>query len=368
MKKVFLLAYTNVNLGDDLFIYLICKRYPNLKFTIEYHENHLEYFREVNNIEVFKKPISERIYEKITKRRLPFTKNMQHIKKSDLTINIGGSIFMERKKWKQIAKDYQKKITNSKSFYILGSNFGPYFNSEYKETYENIFKNVNDICFRDNYSYELFSTSDNIRVAPDIIFSLPKYINVEKNIRLREAPYIVLSIIDLKSRKELSEYTEQYITFLTKLVKLLIEKQYKVVLMSFCRKEGDLNAINGVLDRLGLDDEIENNVEVYSYEGNIRESLNIIKNSNGILATRFHATILGLTFGIPTLPVIYSKKTTNMLNDINFKGERISLDNLNQIDLNKVIFQLGNKENIDISSLSEQSEMHFKKLDKTIKY
>ena len=45
MKKVFLYAYDKQNLGDDLFIHTICKRYPKVKFYLWSDELNKENFK-----------------------------------------------------------------------------------------------------------------------------------------------------------------------------------------------------------------------------------------------------------------------------------------------------------------------------------
>ena len=49
MKKVFLYAYDKQNLGDDLFIYTICNRYPKTKFYLWSDEQNKEIFKKVKN-------------------------------------------------------------------------------------------------------------------------------------------------------------------------------------------------------------------------------------------------------------------------------------------------------------------------------
>ena len=46
-----------------------------------------------------------------------------------------------------------------------------------------------------------------------------------------------------------------------------------------------------------------------------------------LYATRFHATILGALFGIPTIPIIYSDKTQHVLDDIGWLGDTLDLRN-----------------------------------------
>ena len=39
MRKVALMAYMNANLGDDLFLRILCQRYPNVQFYIRGNNN-----------------------------------------------------------------------------------------------------------------------------------------------------------------------------------------------------------------------------------------------------------------------------------------------------------------------------------------
>lgn len=71
--------------------------------------------------------------------------------------------------WDREIKFYQSvKIP----YDIIGSNVGPIRSNEFIETISNIFKNAQDVCFRDSNSYELFKDMPTTRVATDIAFSL----------------------------------------------------------------------------------------------------------------------------------------------------------------------------------------------------
>ena len=52
MKKVFLYAYDCQNLGDDLFVHAIAKRYPGVKFFIWSDAMNVETFRQIPNLKV----------------------------------------------------------------------------------------------------------------------------------------------------------------------------------------------------------------------------------------------------------------------------------------------------------------------------
>lgn len=130
------------------------------------------------------------------------------INQCDAGIYIGGSIFMQLPQWKSQFKEREKLINkfyeDNKPYFILGSNFGPYKEMEFVEEYKKLFRKCNDICFRDEYSYSLFSELKNVRVNPDIVFQL-KYSNKSK---IKNS--LGISLIDLNSIANLSEYREVY--------------------------------------------------------------------------------------------------------------------------------------------------------------
>ena len=52
-KKIFILAYTRQNLGDDLFIYMLLNKYPNVQFYINIeNDEHSKLFENFNNITI----------------------------------------------------------------------------------------------------------------------------------------------------------------------------------------------------------------------------------------------------------------------------------------------------------------------------
>lgn len=354
MKKFLVKAYLNFNLGDDLFIKILTERYPNINFYIESNDKKYMKIFKSNNIYIYQKNKIEKRLIKIGV--LKYFLYKKFLKKMDGIINIGGSIFMENSI--NYKKDVEKRKIENKvvkgNYYILGANFGPFKREEFKNGYKEFFSKCEDICFRDKYSYNLFSELPNTRYASDIVFSLKNNI-VCKDIEGK----ILISVIKPSIRKELKTKDKEYYEIIKKIILSGVKIGKKIQLISFCENEGDEEAILEI--RKILPEKIEKNIDTYLYRGNIEEALEIINNSEIVIATRFHAMILGFIYEKKVLPICYSKKMVNVLNDLNFSGRYLTFDKLENFDINEIA-ENNKLEREVLKKIVKMSEEHFKKL------
>lgn len=347
---ILLEAYSSLNLGDDLFIKIICERYPDHNFVLLADSRYRKIYEKLDNLSVF--PMYrgiERIFRYYSKKKIKIANEL------DATVNIGGSIFIEPETQSQVKiEDYNRLINASSNFFIIGSNFGPYKNDTFYHDYKDMFKAVNDVCFRDNFSYELFSELPNVRYAPDVVFSL----DVD-NIRIKNSGnYYVLSVINLENRTGLKEYTTIYEETIANLSRKLMENGYKVVLMSFCEAEGDEIAIERIKSKLD-----SNRAITYFYRGDLDEALSLIKASSGVIATRFHSMILAWLFNLPVVPLIYSDKTLNVIKDVGFDNYHTHISQMDKFDYDLALEKLSENIYFDINDSITASNHQFKALD-----
>lgn len=351
-KPVVVRAYINNNLGDDLFLYILAKRYSSQKFIAF---SRTRSYLNLPNLRIIYIP---RFLNKFVKL-VTFSKiDMAYpkLKKYPLEVLIGGSMFIEGRS----SDNYLD--TNKKNFY-LGCNFGPYQTENYLKKYHEIFSKVNDICFRDEYSYNLFRGLPNVRMASDIVFSLPEESDKLHLSTEYQEPYVVISIMDF-AQNNLEAQEEEYLKFLHSAIKKFILQKYRVILISFCKKDGDELGIRKVLS-LQFTEYEKTQIDTYFYRGNIVEVLQLFKNATAVVGTRFHSTVLGLHFGIPTLPIIYSQKTKNMLASIKFTGKIFDFDKNWHIDdcINESFYL---QPKID-QEIHYNAKKHFMKLDRELK-
>ena len=341
MKKIFILAYARRNLGDDLFIEMLLKRYPKVSFYINVENpEHAILFKKFPNITV------------ISEKERNLTK--QNADEYDGYIYVGGSIFMEGGVVYNITDEFLDFLKECKQknipFCYVSSNFGPAYTQAYIDLAKNVYENCKDICFRDKYSYNLFKDIPTIRYAPDLLFSYDiGKCEKEKNT-------IGISVIDLEIRENFKNREKEYIDFLTSNIINYINEGNKVYLFSFCRQEGDEKAIDKIVANI-KDEKYIDNIYVVNYDGDIEKFLEVYKKMEYMLCQRFHSLILSYICKQKFYVISYSKKIDNIIDELNLCDEYVKLDQINSnksIDLKEFFEVETNKLEIIKKSSLEQ--------------
>ncbi len=316
MKRIKLRAYFARNLGDDLMVDILLRRYPQHKFWVNNTQLETEVFRKYPNFENRaalwehygrRNHIANLLTLNRKKDFLLHRMVQQRNKGCNGSVYIGGSLFMEgvRDTAEYIRQEEEK--LDAGPLFIIGANFGPYETEGFRAAFEEYFKKCAGITFRDQASYRCFATLDNAAYAPDVVLNLP------------DAPKagngsVIISVIDVRSRPKLKEYTQSYDRFIADTCQTCVAQGKKPVLMSFCESEGDCAAIERIKELLPV--EIREKTGVYAYNGNIPEALEQIAQADFVLATRFHAMILALCFEKPFFCLSYSDKIKWVLEDL----------------------------------------------------
>lgn len=138
----------------------------------------------------------------------------------------------------------------------------------------------------------------------------------------------------------------------------LLQKNKHILLMSFCKSQGDLDVAKEIKRKLLKNNsEYKDKVHLYSYE-NIDYSLKLIRESEAIIATRYHAMILGWLYQKPMFVVSYSNKINNVILDI--FPEQSSIDFYKDIKFNKIKSE-------NLMEVRKKATLHFKYLDSDYK-
>ena len=341
MKKVYILAYSKMNLGDDIFIDMLVKRYKNIQFYSKNMRMDSYAYKENSNLHFIDYTLDELV----------------DLADFDAFVYIGGSIFMEHaggieriEKLKELAiKCNHLGIP----FYYISSNFGPYQTEEYKTSVAEMFGEVTDVCLRDKASFEIFNNIPTVRYAPDAVLAYnPPKVEKEKNT-------IGISVINFKFREKLKNYEQKYYDVLINSIENYIQRGFKIKLFSFCKYEGDEDTAQLILNKISK----KRSVELVTYNGNIKEFLKKYGKVEYMICSRFHSMILSYILKQKSYILSYSNKITNVIKDldlINTYQTFGDINNINYIDLNS--FKDFNYNDLILSEANKQ----FAKLDEQL--
>lgn len=348
--KVFLFAYTKTNLGDDIFLKMISEKYKDVEFFINIpNVNDRKIFGGIDNVSFIENESDNRNLENI------------NVDEYDAFVYIGGSIFIESERALGSRKKFNSFITRcnekNKPFFYISSNFGPYKSLEYFGLSQETMKLCSDICFRDKYSFDLFSDISSVRYAPDLIFSY----DVGKVVTEKES--VGISVIDFEIRDDLASYSKKYFRLLANSINSYVRNGKKIYLFSFCEYEGDESGIEKLISY--LDKEIIRNVEIIKYTGDVDEFMKVYKKMEYMICTRFHSMILSVNCNHKIYCVSYSKKMNNVAEDLGFN---IEIKNIKDLDSDFIQINDFRKVQDDIMKYcKEGAQKQFDEFDKFVK-
>lgn len=277
-------------------------------------------------------------------------------KKIDATVYIGGSLFIEQPGWEKAFSQMKRMHKNGRPFFIIGANFGPYHSETFKQAHEAFFSEVTDICFRDHDSQNLFQDMNHVRYAPDVIFQLYDKVEQEPSER---GEHLLISVIDPSIRSDLADVDEPYFAALAHIVTEAVEKNWAVTLTAFCPYENDDVAAWEVIRRIPAS--YKDHVDLHTYDGNLEEVFQLFQRATHVIATRFHAMILGWIYEKNVLPITYSPKMETVLADINYDGDVQSIKQMSAATSNDVFTMT--QAHVPLEQLACASTHHFKQLD-----
>ena len=128
---------------------------------------------------------------------------------------------------------------------------------------------------------------------------------------------------------------------------------------SFCNSEGDDNLINKLTSCY-----CSNEIKVLSYGKNsYKEVIGVIKSADLLLASRFHAMILGWLYNVPTIVISYSKKLENVISDLNNKSLVFPVEDIKSMS-DELIVSYRERPHIDLATIQKEANKHFKYTDK----
>lgn len=353
--KILLNGFFHENLGDDLFFHLITARYPQHKFYLPVHADHKKAYAGKQNVKLLPQSKFLRGVNKILCRITPKLGVQAWLsRKTDLSVLIGGSMFQELSQDGSDLKRLAAMPRHPKALYILGINFGPHRTQAYLDACRGYLSEARDVCFRDSISYNYFSDLKNTRLGSDMVFNIQQLCPPAT----QKENTCVISIMDFSAKPALAPFADAYYHFLLDVATQQQKIGRKIRLISFCKWEGDERAIETFLSL--CPPQLRTHIQVECYNGqNWQQICERISAASFLIASRFHSMILGMVYGVPTVPISYSNKTMQVLSDLDREHFAITPQMLSTTAAD----QLQPMEDTDISECVLHASNHFLALD-----
>lgn len=311
-------AYSNLNVGDDLYLHIVFRRYPEHTFTLIpnlYFESYVKIFAAYQNVRVegSRSDLAGRVMARLGRPLLP-----RQLKEFDGCIYIGGSIFIENPDNHLFDDLLRREVSffarRGRPNFILSCNFGPYFHESFRREKETLFLKCADVCFRDQKSYALFSSLPQARLAADAVFLYPVPHPAKKKA-------VGFSLADLSARPAYAHLFEQYFSYLKQAAQTAIDKGYEIYLFSFCSAEGDERVANLLAEVLPACHKV-------SYTGDMNSFLQSYLSMSYTINTRLHGVVLSSMAGIPTIALSYTDKIHNLIQDLSLPADCLDLNTM----------------------------------------
>lgn len=365
MKKVIIYAYTKFNVGDDLLIQTLCLRYPEVQFMLYAPKGYKELLSENKNLHVYESSSWISKFLNLSGRIFSIRNLFERILASRCCacVLITGSLFIQTsQRWDDYVEYFRSKRVGKQPFFLLSANFGPYWDEGFRRDFGVLFSEYSDVCFRETYSMRLFSDLPNVRCAPDAVFCNTKINNIA-SLERASRKSVAISLINLEDRPRLRKYEYSYLSALRHLCCEFLTKGYEINIISFCESEGDNYAARKLIDQLPAIPNREDRVELLSYKNDLNTVLQRFEDAEFVIATRFHAMIVGWMLRKKVLPICYSGKMEHVLDDISYDGPVAKVWELDSEDvLTRLCDDITSP--FPISSVQKDAERQFSKLDK----
>lgn len=357
-KKIAISAYLANNLGDDMFIQTLCLRYPNVQFYVRRLQFSNKTLQVIENLHVSEPERGE----EASAIDLSPEISVDYYAQFDAVVLIGGSVFRQQEGI-PVHRHFEE-LKAAKKLFIIGANFGPYINQWFLDRYRAWFMEAEDVCFRDSTSMGYFPELKTVRWAPDVLLGYP----VDAQIKREKSGFILVSLIDCNCPGRpwsTRQCLEAYEDGLAAICLEFARRGYGIDLVPFCINEGDMLAAQRIMKR--CQDQGETNIWISPYTGDISATLNEIAEAEYIIATRFHAMVLGWVYGKPTYPIVYSRKQETVIRDLDFRGAYCGIEEVGGACTKDIVDALVNSEGFSCGNAIEQAQNQFLALDRFLK-
>jgi len=329
MKKIFVKAFLEKNLGDDIMLIELFRHFPNFYFYLScsnrYMNQYKRFFSGYPNVEM----TGVQLYQISVFGNGYFAGIVQ----------IGGSILQGTRlkgcfyRWRNICAIIKQKKYGT--FYnIIGCNTGPFINKVTQKFVEAEIKSATCISLRDRMSFDYVKGihyKGKAVYADDIVMGyvskLKEEIDYKKEQRLGIS---VMLPINLKSQKQ--RVIDSYIQLADHYI---LKTGNPVSLLCFNMGSQDDYSIAKAVK---MGSAYCSQIKIICYQqSNIRDMINNIAQCSNMIAVRFHSLIIGCVLNLNVFPISYSEKTENILDDWGYTGCRVNMKEFLSADYDSLV-------------------------------
>lgn len=349
--RVFVDGYFDYNFGDDVMIYSLVDFLLTNKSVV-----YMKRPDEFVGLEIVNKYKDKVIFVE--------DNSAQTLKANGVQVyaTIGGSVFPHGSAKEGILryltlKKYVGLKRSGIKLCIINCNIGAFKCKVGINATKRILRLADYITCRDEYSYNFIKQiNSKVLLFPDILFSVFS----EINLRNSDLPTNIIGISTYMGYKSYSQKDNINIyNFLhTYIEKLLLENRtLKIKLFSF---DGGYNSDLPMAHKLKNNSENSERIDIVAYEGEIEGFVKELSMVDWIVGLRFHSIVFSLAASIPCLPIIYEKKTEELLKQIGYSKELFYTDKIEECNVS-------NSQNCILPSefsgekLTQESHLHFQR-------
>lgn len=238
---------------------------------------------------------------------------------------IGGSVWSENALIEK--SETFKELTNKGiKCNAWGGNLSYYKKPEVAKKYIlNSLKSLSNYTFRDSYSSNFVDNGKSFFHDP--VYSIGKDIrDATSQVEDRSFKIMISSCTPDKAFNSKFNFKIARKQILEKTINLIKENKGKDIVINLVNFEDKKDNINNniIVKDICMHKEIGKfKIKIIEYDGNLINSLNIIRNSDYCINTRFHSIVLSNIFEKPSFNLIYDSKNKFHLNDIKFNTQNV---------------------------------------------
>ena len=224
--------------------------------------------------------------------------------------------------------------------------------------YRDLFRRYAGITFRDQYSAGLYEGYPNEAYAPDMIFGYPTEVLPQR----KQVLFSPILLVGRMGKRPLEQYTMAYQRFMWNAIRASCSAATMWCWHRFARDRVTKTRLERLTDSLTVSELAH--VRTVFYRDTPDEVLHAFAESECVVATRFHAMVLGYAHSCKVLPLCMTRRPRKSL--MTWAIASLTMDVLESTDAATVVDALIASEPLDASELIRASQGHFQFTDRVL--